>query len=61
MGIVESYLMDAGPIGYEVLDAIVQANVNIEQLSLEDLERIVRQCTQRSQRGPEQVGVPPLS
>jgi hypothetical protein len=50
MGIVESYLMDAGPIGYEVLDTIVQANVNIEQLSLEDIERIIRQCASQSSR-----------
>ena len=50
MGTVETYLMErAGTAGYDVLDAIVQANVPIERLSVEELETIVSRFAERPQ------------
>lgn len=41
-GHVEAYLLQSDA-GYEVLDAIVQANINIETMSLEELRQLLTQ------------------
>ncbi len=39
---IEGYLLERN-VGYEVLDAMVQANIKIDSMTVEMLERIVAQ------------------